>query len=137
MKLKQTLLVATIAAFAANTALADTDVVSSVPQAFTNAEVASLFESDAGQSLQLAALSAQEMRETEGAWVANAVGGALGAVAYGSTCLYSRCTPAGFGLATVAGAFNPVHGINSAIWGFNGTLATGTLWGVGGRAGWW
>jgi len=141
MKLKQTLLVATIAAFAANAALADTDVVSSVPQAFTNAEVASLFESAAGQSLQLAALSAQEMRETEGAWGpwGAAIGGlggfsgyAVGTLVSGSPWSWTGAVTSTIGGAG-AGAF---AGPNGVIWGFNTTLANGMVNGVASRYGW-
>jgi len=67
INLKQDLFELTLAI---TSALAETDVfpaVTATANAFTAADMASLFESDAGQSLQLAALSAQEMRETEGA----------------------------------------------------------------------
>jgi len=65
MKLKQKLAAAAIAAIAAT---ATTSVLAQAPaDAFTSTDMASLFEQDA-QPLQLAALSEQEMKTTEGAW---------------------------------------------------------------------
>jgi len=46
--------------------------------AFTDADIQAMFEQEAGQPMQLAALSQQEMRETEGAWMNFAIGGAIG-----------------------------------------------------------
>lgn len=51
-------------------------------QPFTAADTQSLFEQDA-KPMQLAELSQQEMKETEGAWVQFGIGGALGAAGYG------------------------------------------------------
>jgi len=90
MKLKQTLAVMAIAASAAMTT---TSVLAETPvaDAFTSTEMASLFEQDA-QPLQLAALSGEEMRTTQGAWGAwGATFGGLGGLSgYTIGALVSR-----------------------------------------------
>jgi len=66
MELKQKLIAATIFLAAATSALAETEKALPALNAFNNAELPTLFEEGA-QHLQVLALSAQEMRETEGA----------------------------------------------------------------------
>lgn len=46
--------------------------------AFTDADLNALFEQEAGKPMQLAVLSGQEMRDTEGAWLLNAAGASVG-----------------------------------------------------------
>jgi|GEM_PF-1360632 len=140
MNLKQKLMAATVFFAAASSALADTDKAVPVATAFTTADVASLFDKDA-QSLQLAALSAQEMRETEGAWGpwGAAIGGLGGFGGYAVTTLISGSQWSWTGAATStitgagAGAF---AGPNGVIWGFNAALGTGMVNGVAGHYGW-
>jgi len=66
MELRNKLLSLIIAAFAAGSVLAESPNTPLVKSAFSKADAALLFEQDT-QSLQLATLSDQEMRETEGA----------------------------------------------------------------------
>ena len=81
--------------------------------AFTDADLQALFEAS-DKPMQLAALSQQEMRETEGAlWVFNALGGAVGGIA-GLTGYINQNrnpTPLGalsaFGLGALTGAIAP------------------------------
>ena len=71
--MKLNLFAGVLAASLAVPALANEDVlVASVPE-FTAADTQQLFEQDA-RPMQLAALSQQEMKETEGAWVPLAIG---------------------------------------------------------------
>lgn len=65
-----------------------TEVQAQSPQAvpvatFSQADINTMFE-QAGQPMQLAALSGQEMKETEGAWwfAASLVGGGFGSAIY-------------------------------------------------------
>lgn len=68
MKLKSTLFAGLLAASLAVPAFAnDAPVATPLPQ-FTTADAQKLFEQDA-KPMQLAALSQQEMKETEGAWI--------------------------------------------------------------------
>jgi len=129
MNLKQKLIAATVFFAAASSALADTDKAVPVATAFTTADVASLFDKDA-QSLQLAALSAQEMRETEGAWVNYAVGGFAGGLYngisyYGSTSnrSWGGWTTA-IGTGVVGGAVGAIPWWSAPIWG-GGIALTG------------
>ena len=79
--MKLNLFAGVLAASLAVPALANEDVlVASVPE-FTAADTQQLFEQDA-QPMQLAALSAQEMKETEGAWLNWVAGGVLGGGGY-------------------------------------------------------
>jgi len=66
MKLKQKIIAAIIAAAATSSALAEAEKFSPMVNRFSNEQTAALFEKDS-HSPQLAALSNQEMRETEGA----------------------------------------------------------------------
>lgn len=83
MKLKSTLFAGVLAASLAVPAFANDAVpsVDALPQ-FTAADTQMLFEQDA-MPMQLAALSPQEMRETEGSFIWNGViGGAIGLGTY-------------------------------------------------------
>lgn len=55
------------------------------------------FAFDDTQNLQAVAMTDSQMRETEGAWVPYAVGGAIGGISYISGCAYTKCTAAGLG----------------------------------------
>ncbi len=87
-----------------------------------------------GDSAQVVVLSEQEMKDTQGAWVPQAVGAIGGLTGYGFSCgIAGNCTWAGAGLAGVSGALNPISG----IWGFNTAIGTGIVQGVGSRYGLW
>ncbi len=111
---------------------------------FTDADISVLFEvSD--QPMQLAALSEQEMRETEGAWwpVVYRVGGGLAGM-YGAGYGYlagGGRSPSGF-LGSVAAGFgsglwSPVTGYRSGLAAFGSGFTGGAIAGYGGRRGWW
>lgn len=95
---------------------------------FSQTDIDKMFRQDA-HPVQLAALSQQEMKETEGAWVPQTVGAIGGMTGYGFSCSYTRsCTAAGFGFAAFSGAISPIRG----IWGFNTAIGLGVLQGTGG-----
>jgi|SaaInl4_150m_RNA_FD_contig_91_40023_length_768_multi_2_in_0_out_0_1 hypothetical protein len=77
------LLVSLVSVSLAASAFASSNQFDATPQ-FTAADTQLLFEQDA-DTMQVAALSEQEMEETEGAWVNFAVGGALGLGSYALT----------------------------------------------------
>ena len=92
-----------------------------------------VFHTQADAPMQLAELSSQEMKETEGAW------GPVGAFIGGSGIGYmlnqqlsgSRFSPTAFTLAVGAGAFGgATAGPAGVVWGFNRSLATGMVTGV-------
>lgn len=87
MKLKSTLFLTVLAASLAAPAFAnDASVVTPLPQ-FTAADTQMLFDQDANP-MQLAALSSQEMKETEGAFLNFAVGGTVGFGFYAASNYY-------------------------------------------------
>lgn len=84
-----------------------------------------IFNMDNGQSMELAMLSPEEMKQTEGAWIPNAIGGGVGFITGNYTYLvnsafdrnatwswssYARTV----GTSTVVGAINPVSSIRGA-----------------------
>ena len=81
MKLKSTLFAGVLAASLSVPAFANEGTVATPLPQFTAADTQMLFEQDA-KPMQLAVLSQQEMRETEGAWVQFGIGGALGGAGY-------------------------------------------------------
>ena len=81
MKLKSTLFAGVLAASLSVPAFANEGTVATPLPQFTTADAQMLFEQDA-KPVQLAVLSQQEMRETEGAWVQFGIGGALGGAGY-------------------------------------------------------
>ena len=92
-----------------------------------------VFHTQADAPMQLAELSSQEMKETEGAW------GSVGAFIGGGGIGYmlnqqlsgSRFSPTAFTLAVGAGAFGgATAGPAGVVWGFNRSLATGMVTGV-------
>ncbi|WP_050010701.1 MULTISPECIES: hypothetical protein [Herbaspirillum] len=87
MKLKQIIIVGALSVSLAPPVYAKEIASEPLPQ-FTMTDAEALFENDT-KSMQLAALSPQEMKETEGAWVNFAVGGAIG---FGSYALANYVT---------------------------------------------
>jgi hypothetical protein len=81
MRLKSTLFAAVLTASLVAPAFANDETLTAPLPQFTAADTQMLFEQDA-MPMQLAALSSQEMRETEGAWVQFGIGGALGGAGY-------------------------------------------------------
>jgi len=106
--------------------------------AFTDADLQALFEAS-DQPMQLAALSPQEMRETEGAYWLNVaggfVGGLAGAYSYMTSAALSHQGPhphnIGWGLTraiaagAVTGAIRPVNSIGSAFRSLSLGVASG------------
>lgn len=111
---------------------------------FTKADLHVLFD-HAGQPMQLAALSQQEMRETEGAWlpVVYRVGGGLsgmygagyGYLAGGGRNPYGFVGSAAAGFA--GGVWSPVSGYRAAAGTFGGAFTSGAVGGYGSSRGWW
>lgn len=109
-------------------------------QAFEN----QVFHMQADTPMQLAELSQKEMKETEGAWIANAVGGIMGgvgghfsymasAVAGGS---YNRNAHwAAIGTGAVIGAASPINGGRALINGMRGVAVGTVAGGITGYAG--
>ena len=81
MKLKSTLFAGVLAASLSVPAFANEGTVATPLPQFTAADTQKLFEQDA-KPMQLAALSQQEMKETEGAFLNFAIGGAIGLGSY-------------------------------------------------------
>ena len=106
-------------------------------QAFEN----QVFHMQADTPMQLAELSQKEMKETEGAWIANAVMGGVGghfsymasAVAGGS---YNRNAHwAAIGTGAVIGAASPINGGRALINGMRGVAVGTVAGGITGYAG--
>lgn len=95
-----------------------------------------VFHTQADAPMQLAELSSQEMKETEGAWGpvgAFIGGGGGGGIGYmlNQQLSGSRFSPTAFTLAVGAGAFGgATAGPAGVVWGFNRSLATGMVTGV-------
>ena len=91
---------------------------------FSATDMQQMFEQDAGP-MQVAALSRTEMKETEGAWVANAIGGVIGFItgnfiyliesSFNSNATFSFTDYAQtVGTSTVLGAFDPGNSVANA-----------------------
>ncbi len=80
MKLKSAVIAGMLAASMTAPAFANEAVTAPLPQ-LTMQDAQALFEQDA-KPMQLAALSSQEMKETEGAWLQFGIGGAIGGAGY-------------------------------------------------------
>ncbi|MFN0251301.1 MAG: hypothetical protein ACKV2T_30780, partial [Kofleriaceae bacterium] len=70
-------------------------------------------------TIEIRELSADELEEIQGGWVANAVGAGVGAVSGGVSSYFAsggnwRSTLAGAAGGAVAGAFNPVGAVGTA-----------------------
>ncbi len=131
MTLKSTLFAGVLAARLAAPAFANDAPVAAPPPQFSAADTQILFEQDA-KPMQLAALSPQEMKATEGAWgFASVFGAGVGMYTYGLSC--SSCSVRGFAAAGAFGAFAPV----SSVTRFYGSMGLATAYGVGSRRGWW
>lgn len=92
----------------------------------------------ANRDVKAVELSQAEMKETEGAWVANAIGGVMGGVGgyFGymassvASGTYNRNAHlAAIGTGAAIGAFNPINGARSFIAGARG-MALGTASGA-------
>jgi len=127
-------MIATFAATTTASVLADTGNTLPVADTFTATEMASLFELGANPP-QLAALSEQEMKSTEGAWgpwgaVAGGISGLAGYTTYamisGNPWSWSRAAMA-TGTGAVRGATAGPVGI---VWGFNGAVSGGAVRGI-------
>lgn len=81
MTLKSTLFAGVLAASLAVPAFANDAPMATPLSQFTAQDTQMLFEQDT-QPMQLAALSSQEMKETEGAWLQFAIGAGLGGAGY-------------------------------------------------------
>ena len=109
-------------------------------QAFEN----QVFHTQADTPMQLAELSQKEMKETEGEWIPNAVGGIMGgvgghfsymagAVAGGS---YNRNAHlAAIGTGALIGAASPINGGRALINGMRGVAVGAVAGGITGYAG--
>ncbi len=103
-----------------------------------------VFHTQADTPMQLAELSQKEMKETEGEWIPNAVGGIMGgvgghfsymasAVASGS---YNRNAHwAAIGTGAVIGAASPINGGRALINGMRGVAVGAVTGGITGYAG--
>lgn len=102
--------------------------------AFSQQDIGSLFD-QAGQPMQLAALSDVEMRETEGAWGVwgASIGGFGGFAGFAINNRISghQWSWAGAGAATFQGArAGATAGPVGVVWGFNRNIGVGTATGV-------
>jgi len=132
MNLKQKLLALALASTAATSALAEIEALSvAAVNAFNAEDVASLFEpQDNTKPLQVAVLSEQEMKTTEGAWVNYAIGGFAGGLYNGIS--YYGSTPnrtvggwtTAIGTGVVGGAVGAIPWWSAPIWG-GGIALTG------------
>lgn len=103
-----------------------------------------VFHTQADTPMQLAELSQKEMKETEGEWIPNAVGGIMGgvgghfsymasAVASGS---YNRNAHwAAIGTGALIGAASPINGGRTLINGMRGVAVGAVAGGITGYAG--
>lgn len=103
-----------------------------------------VFHTQADAPMQLAELSQKEMKETEGEWIPNAVGGIMGgvgghfsymagAVAGGS---YNRNAHlAAIGTGALIGAASPINGGRALINGMRGVAVGAVAGGITGYAG--
>ncbi|QDD65811.1 hypothetical protein EJD96_17395 [Herbaspirillum seropedicae] len=88
MKLAPTITIGILAVSMTTPVYAAEPALDPLPQ-FTITDAQTLFENNA-KPTQLAALSQQEMKETEGAWVNFAIGGAVGFGSYALTNYYNN-----------------------------------------------
>ena len=108
--------------------------------AFSQDDINSMFEAS-GKPMQLAALSTQEMKDTEGAWgpVGAIIGGlgGLGGYTLNAMISGSRWSPGAALTSTALGAAaGAVAGPNGVVWGFNSAIGGGAATGVFQRVGW-
>jgi len=143
MKLKTRLAataLATLAAMTTTSALAETSNPLPVANAFTAQDMASLFEQET-QPLQLAALSEQEMKSTEGAWGpwGAAIGAVSGLAGYTTNTMISG-EPWSWGHAAQSTAGGALYGAYAGpvalAWAFNNAVAGGAIKGMITQLGW-
>jgi hypothetical protein len=153
MQLKHTVLALAVAGMISGQAYAaeaQVEAVGARPVAdFSQTDLQALFEQDA-KPMQLAALSEQEMKETEGAWLLNAagafVGGFSGAYGYLTSVAYNpnadpRSVAWGLtksiALGAAWGAIRPAQSIGGALGRLSFSAARGAVIGYGSGRGWW
>lgn len=133
MKLKYAALVLATSTLLGTAAHANTE-------AFNDADVQAVFDGEKS-SMQLAALTEKEMKDTEGAFgpvgaLVGGVGGltgyALGAGISGSNWSWAEAAAATAGGAASGAAAGPA----GVVWGFNRSVAAGTAMGVVRYYGW-
>jgi len=101
-----------------------------------------IFNMDNSQSMELAVLSSEEMKSTEGAFWQYGLGGLAGAYGAGYGYLAGGgSSPWGF-LGSVAaggaaGVWSPINGIRSGVMTFGGSFSGGAVGGYGSSRGWW
>lgn len=150
MELKQLGIALTVVGLLSANAYAN-DAASEPPiaAAFTETDLSALFE-QTDKPMQLAALSQQEMKETDGAWLLNFAGGILGgfsgAYGYMTSSAYNRNanpSSAAWGLTrSIAvgagtGAIRPVNSFGRAFGTLAGSVGYGRIDGFAGSRGWW
>lgn len=103
--------------------------------AFSQSDVQAMFV-QADKPAEMAVLSSVEMKNTEGAWVANAIGGLAGMYGAGFGYLAGGGeNPYGFAVTALAGGaggfFSPVTGIQSGLMTFGGAFISSGIgtWG--------
>ena len=127
-----------------STAFATTAMANEMPETGL-IDAQQVFHMEDAQPMQLAMLSEQEMRETEGAVAAPGavVGGFMGGGQYLSSCsIVGNCSAWGFGYNVISGAALGAIGgtwvtIGRAAWGFNGSIGVGIGNGMGTQFGLW
>lgn len=101
-----------------------------------------IFNMDNSQSMELAVLSSEEMKSTEGEFWQYGLGGLAGAYGAGYGYLAGGgSSPWGF-LGSVAaggaaGVWSPINGIRSGVMTFGGSFSGGAVGGYGSSRGWW
>lgn len=107
---------------------------------FSQSDIHAMFD-QLGRPLEIAALSQQEMKETEGAWgLWGGIIGGVGGLGGYSLNTYISGSPWSWSSAiysTGAGAYyGATSGPVGVVWGFNSAIGTGTLLGVSQYYGW-
>lgn len=101
-----------------------------------------IFNMDNGQSMELAVLSSEEMKSTEGAFWQYGLGGLAGAYGAGYGYLAGGgSSPWGF-LGSMAaggasGVLSPVNGIRVGVKAFGQSFVGGAVTGYGSYSNWW
>jgi hypothetical protein len=128
MKVKSTLFAGMLAASLTVPAFANNAPVAAPLPQFTTVDTQMLFEQD-DQPMQLAALSQQEMKETEGAFFNFAIGGAVGFGFYSASNLYNNRP------ITWQGSLYSI-GTGALTGGFGGALIRASGGGLAGNIAW-
>lgn len=103
-----------------------------------------VFHTQADAPMQLAELSQKEMKETEGEWIPNAVGGIMGGVGGHFSYMASAIASGSYnreahwatiGGGALIGAMNPINGGRALINGMRGVAVGAVAGGITGYAG--